>query len=265
MEAQELGVSVMLLAGGEPMMRRRILETIDGAPEILFLLFTNGSLIDETVAVDLAKRANVVPVVSQEGGPCETDARRGEGMHRRVSEAMARLKTRKVFFGTSMTLTSRNLETATDEATIRRLMRDGCRLFYFINYVPVEPGTDDLQVSQAQVDELDRRLTEYRKRIPALFIAFPHDEVALGGCLAAGRGFVHIDARGDVQPCPFSPYADRNVQKTALRDALASPLLAAIRESDVRLDETDGRCALWKRRAWVESLRTETDDPAESP
>jgi MoaA/NifB/PqqE/SkfB family radical SAM enzyme len=196
----------------------------------------------------------VIPVLSQEGGACETDRRRGEGTHEIVRVAMERLKARRVFFGTSMTLTSENVSCATEEATIRNLLDRGCRLFYYINYVPVEAGTEDLQLAPEQVVLLEHRLEEHRRRIPALFIAFPHDEVALGGCLAAGRGFVHIDPRGDVQPCPFSPFSDRSLQTNSLREALASPLLARIRDSGVRLDETDGRCALWKQRAWVESL-----------
>jgi len=256
-EARDAGVSVMLLAGGEPLMRSRMIEMARSVPEILFLLFTNGWLLDREVARELRGAPNIIPVVSQEGGDCHTDERRGQGTAEAVSGAMERLKGVGAFFGTSMTLTSENVETATSEATIRGLMRRGCKLFYFINYVPVEPGTESLQLSQDQVTMLERRLVEYRKRIPALFIAFPHDEVALGGCLAAGRGFVHIDPRGDVQPCPFSPFADRNLTAMSFVDAMGSPLLERIRSSDLVLDETDGRCALWKRRGWVEKLASQ--------
>jgi len=153
-----------------------------------------------------------------------------------------------------MTLTRENFEVATRRAHLFDLQARGCRLFYYINYVPVEPGTEALELSARQVEELERRLAAYRRSMPALFIAFPHDEAAFGGCLAAGRGLVHVNAFGDVEPCPFSPYSDSNLNEMSLERALASPLFRRILESGVDLDERDGRCALWKRRDWVRGL-----------
>ncbi len=253
-EARDLGVSVMLLAGGEPLLRRELLADVVAVPEILFLLFTNGSLLDDEVIHTLRAASHVVPVLSVEGGEDETDARRGAGAYERVTAGMARLRARRVVFGTSTTLTRSNFETAIGEAYVRDLTRRGCRLFYYINYVPVEPGTDELQLTTDQVAELGRRLTRYRRAMPALFIAFPNDEMAFGGCLAAGKGFLHINAYGDVEPCPFSPYSDSNLLEVSFREALASPLFRKIRAEEITLDETDGRCALWKRREWVKGL-----------
>ena len=253
-EARDLGVSVMLLAGGEPLLRESLLTYTAQFPEILFLLFTNGSLVDEATIDRFREQRHVVPVLSIEGGEDQTDERRGGGTYRYVTEAMTRLKKRRVFFGTSTTLTRENFELATSELHLKDLMHRGCRLFYYINYVPVKPGTDHLQLQPAQVRELEQRLARHRRSLPALFIAFPHDEIALGGCLAAGRGFLHINAWGDVEPCPFSPYSDTNLNETPFAEALASPLLESILKRGVVLDETDGRCALWKRRSWVEAL-----------
>jgi MoaA/NifB/PqqE/SkfB family radical SAM enzyme len=252
-EAKHLGVSVVLLAGGEPLLRPDLLDQIAQRPEILFLLFTNGSLLDEARIARLRRLPQVIPVLSLEGGEAETDERRGGGTYEHVTAAMDRLHKGGTFFGTSATLTRRNFNQATDEAHLQGLINRGCRLFYFINYVPVEPGTDDLQLDVHQVAELEQRLTRYRRALRALFIAFPHDEVALGGCLAAGRGFVHINAYGDVEPCPFSPYSDSSLTEMSLEQALGSPLFRAIRNSDT-LDEADGRCALWKKRDWVKGL-----------
>jgi MoaA/NifB/PqqE/SkfB family radical SAM enzyme len=93
-----------------------------------------------------------------------------------------------------------------------------------------------------------------QKRLRGLFIVFPGDEEVFGGCLAAGRGFIHISPSGRVEPCPFAPYSDANVRDVPLRDALASPLLATIRTNHDRLTETSGGCALWSQREWVQSL-----------
>ncbi len=253
-ELRDLGVSVVLLAGGEPLLRERLLTFTAEVPEILFLLFTNGSLIDEGVIADLRAQPHVVPVLSIEGDESRTDQRRGGGTYNYVIAAMDRLQRRRVFFGTSTTLTADNFDLVTSEPHLRAMIQRGCRLFYYINYVPVAPGTDDLRILPEQVRELEARLAVHRRSLPALFIAFPHDEVALGGCLAAGRGFVHINPYGDMEPCPFSPYSDTSLAETSFAAGLASPLLQKILNSGVVLDETDGQCALWKRRGWVASL-----------
>ena len=48
-EAKELGISFIVLAGGEPLVRREILNITGDHPEIIFLIFTNGLLIDKEV------------------------------------------------------------------------------------------------------------------------------------------------------------------------------------------------------------------------
>jgi len=262
-EVESLGSSIMLIAGGEPLLRPRLLELTGAHPGILFLLFTNGSLLDDAKIDALRRQRHMITVLSIEGSEEQTDERRGTGAYARVVDAMTRLRKRRVFFGTSTTLTSENFDLATSEAHLRGLIDRGCRLFYYINYVPVAPGTDDLQLDASQIHELETRLARYRSTLPALFIAFPHDEVALGGCLAAGRGFLHINAYGDVEPCPFSPFSDRNLNDVSFEEALLSPLLKRILSSGIVLDEADGRCALWKRRDWVSSLLEA--DPSASP
>jgi len=257
-EARDLGISIMLIAGGEPLLREGLLDLTAEVPEILFLLFTNATLLNDATVAKLKAQPHVVPVLSLEGDEALTDSRRGAGAYAAVIAAMQRLKAQHVFFGTSTTLTRDNYALTTSREHLRDLLKRGCKLFYYINYIPVEPGTEHLQLPGESVVEFETILAEYRKKLPCLFIAFPHDEIALGGCLAAGRGFIHVNAYGDVEPCPFSPYSDRNLSQVSLLEAINSPLLQAIRESDVELDETDGHCALWTRREWVKSLLDES-------
>jgi MoaA/NifB/PqqE/SkfB family radical SAM enzyme len=94
---------------------------------------------------------------------------------------------------------------------------------------------------------------KFRKKFSAVFIALPWDEEEIGGCLSAGRGFVHISAEGNVEPCPFVPYSDTNLKDVSLKEALQSKMLSVIRENHTQLQETHG-CALWERREWVMSL-----------
>jgi MoaA/NifB/PqqE/SkfB family radical SAM enzyme len=58
-----------------------------------------------------------------------------------------------------------------------------------------------------------------------IFISFPGDEKTSGGCLAAGRGFFHINSHGGAEPCPASPYSDINVRDSSLLDLQSVSLL----------------------------------------
>jgi MoaA/NifB/PqqE/SkfB family radical SAM enzyme len=82
----------------------------------------------------------------------------------------------------------------------------------------------------------------------------PGDEKDFGGCLSAGRGFVHVSAEGNLEPCPFAPYSDINLKNTSLKDGLQSKFLQTIRDSEDQLGESGGSCALWAKREWKISL-----------
>ncbi|HAJ80310.1 MAG TPA: radical SAM protein [Fibrobacteres bacterium] len=252
-EAQVLGVSTVLIAGGEPLTRPDILEVTAGYGNIAFALFTNGTLIDDGTIDVLKRQKNVIPVLSMEGLVTETDARRGEGVFLRIESAMVKLTSSGIFFGCSVTVTRDNLHIATDPAWVDALMKKGCRLFFFVEYIPVEPGSGHKVLTDSERRKLIESASLFRKK-HALFIAFPGDEEQFGGCLAAGRGFIHINSSGDVEPCPFAPYSDSSIIHTSLKEVLSSGLLAKIRDNHEALNETSGGCALWKEREWVESL-----------
>ena len=74
------------------------------------MMYTNGTLIDDYVALRLGEPGNLIPAISVEGMREETDKRRGEGVFDRVVAAMERLRREKVFFGISMTATRDNAE-----------------------------------------------------------------------------------------------------------------------------------------------------------
>ena len=254
LQARDLGISFILLAGGEPLAKDKIIKECIKYPEIIFPMFTNGMLISEEWTDFFASSRNIIPVVSIEGEKAETDSRRGEGVFERVSLSFDLMKKRNIFYGISITLTSENFESVLSEEFIKNYMEKGCRTFFFIEYIPFEPNTENLVVSESQRAELDNRLKRLREKYKGIFIAFPGDEKAFGGCLAAGRGFIHINAMGGVEPCPFAPYSDVNLKNITLKEALNSPLLKEVRDLHGVLKEHKGGCALFENRELVEKL-----------
>lgn len=251
-EASELGISTILLAGGEPLMRVDVLEEAALHPDVLFPVFTNGTLFGERILPLFEKHRNLIPIISIEGDQAQTDARRGEGVYAQTENAMARLKEVDLLFGASITVTNENLMTVTDLSYIDDLHSKGCRAVVFVEYVPLE--RPELALDDAGRSVLDTEVARLREKSSMVVISFPGDENELGGCLAAGRGFFHINAGGGAEPCPFSPYSDTSLKTSSLREALHSPLFTRLREDETLMTEHIGGCALFARADFVRSL-----------
>lgn len=253
LQARDLGISFILIAGGEPLAKDKVIKECMKFPEIIFPIFTNGMLINEEWAGFFSSCRNIIPVVSIEGDKNQTDDRRGEGVFERISLSLDLLGKRNIFYGISITATSDNFDSVLDEDYIRSYIDRGCKAFFFIEYVPFDASTKNLVINSAQRDELDSRLKRLRKRYKGLFIAFPGDEKEFGGCLAAGRGFIHINSRGAVEPCPFAPYSDVSLKNLTLKEALSSSLLNEIRSLHGLFQEHKGGCTLFENKDIVES------------
>ena len=252
-EARELGISFAVLGGGEPLVRQEVLEITKDFRDIIFLVFTNGLMIDEKFVATLAKQKNLVPVISLEGYEKDTDDRRGKGVYERLQTVIERIKNKGVFWATSLTMTQSNFTDVTDENFIKQLVNQGCKLIFLVEYNPIRKETESWIITEEQRASLMKIRNSLRSKFSALFITVPGDEDEIGGCLSAGRGFVHISAEGNVEPCPFIPYSDANLNEVTLKEALQSDFLKTIRQNHSQLSESGG-CALWEKREWIQSL-----------
>ena len=258
-EADELGISFVLLAGGEPMLRRDVIEAAGKKPNILFPILTNGTFLDEKY-FDLFDRCrNLVPIMSIEGEREVTDARRGTGIYDRLIANMDEFHRRGLIFGASVTVTTENLREVSSEAFLQKLSDRGCKAVIFVEFVPVTEESRELAPGDAEREYLRDEIARLRNERPEMvYISFPGDEKDSGGCVAAGRGFFHINSHGGAEPCPFSPYSDINVRDTSLRDAMNSRLFRELREGGYLMEDHAGGCVLYERREQVEKIMAGT-------
>ena len=256
-QADDVGISFFVVAGGEPLVRPEFIDIARDFSHIIFLIATNGLLLDDPLMDLLAAHRNLVPALSIEGSQAETDGRRGAGVHERLQRKMQELKRRGIFFSLSMTVTRQNFPIVTAPGFIENAIREGCRLFLFLEYTPIREGTDAWVITEGQREEMKGLVADFRSRFKAVFIAVPWDEEEQGGCLAAGRGFVHISASGDLEPCPFAPYSDVNLKDVPLKEALRSRFLSVMRANHHMFTETSSGCALWNNREQVRALLEE--------
>jgi MoaA/NifB/PqqE/SkfB family radical SAM enzyme len=252
-EARDLGVAMILLGGGEPLMRRDIIEEAAKHPEIIFPVFSNGTMMDDGYLQLFDKRRNLVPIISIEGDAELTDSRRGNGVYAQTMAAMQKFQGKGILFGVSITVTTQNVAAVTGSEFLEGLRNTGCNIVVFVEYVPVERR--DLALDPEQREYLQAKLDILRKcNDGMILISFPGDEKYSGGCLAAGRGFFHINATGGAEPCPFSPYSDTSLKDVSLRNALQSPLFIHLRESALLMQDHDGGCVLFEQADVVEQL-----------
>lgn len=254
-EADELGISFILLAGGEPMLRRDIIEAAGKRQNILFPIFTNGTFIDKKYFELFDRCRNLIPIMSIEGEKEITDERRGKGVYDRLIRNMDEFHNRGLIFGASVTVTTQNIREVTSDDFLKKLSDRGCKAVIFVEFVPVTDESRELAPGDTEReylrDEIARLRAEHSEMV---YISFPGDEKSSGGCVAAGRGFFHINSHGGAEPCPFSPYSDVNIKNTSLREAMHSPLFTALRNGDILMDDHDGGCVLYEKRELVEAL-----------
>ena len=259
-EADELGISFILLAGGEPMLRRDIIEAAGRKPGILFPIFTNGTFMDEKYFDLLDRSRNLIPIMSIEGEKEITDARRGKGIYDRLIANMDELHKRGLIFGASITVTTQNVREVSSDSFLQKLSERGCKAVIFVEFVPVTDDSQELAPTDREREYLKGEIARLRRDHPEMvYISFPGDEKSSGGCVAAGRGFFHINSHGGAEPCPFSPYSDVNVRDTSLRVAMNSRLFRELRDGGYLLEDHPGGCTLYERRADVERIMNDRD------
>lgn len=253
-QADELGISFILLAGGEPMMRQDVIKRAGARQNILFPIFTNGTLIDDAYIKLLKKCRNLIPIFSIEGAEKKTDARRGDGVYEKVLSSMEKMQKEKLLFGSSVTVTKENLDEVTSDKFIKELRARECKAVFFVEFVPMTEETKELAPEDKEREYMAGRISEIREKYrDMIFLSFPGDEKTSGGCIAAGRGFFHINYHGGAEPCPFSPYSDINVKDTSLKAAIRSDLFMKLQSNGMLMKDHSGGCVLYENRDEVKS------------
>ena len=198
----------------------------------MFHLFTNGTLIDDAFADEMLRVKNLVPAISIEGFEEATDFRRGEGTYRKVIEAMTRLKERKLLFGISCCYTSKNVEVIGSEEYFDSMIDMGAKFAWLFTYMPIgAAAVPELIATAEQRKFMYEQIHKFRKTKPLFTMDFRNDGDAVGGCIAGGRGYCHINANGDMEPCAFIHYSDSNIKEKTLLECYQSPLFMAYRRS----------------------------------
>ena len=228
-QGKELDIYMYIYTGGEPLVRKAdLIRLCEKHSDCIFLCFTNATLIDEAFADEMLRVKNFVPAISLEGFEEATDGRRGKGTYQKVINAIKLLHRKKLLYGISACYTSANFESISSEAFYDSLIEMGAYFIWYFHYMPV--GNDasvELLPTPEQRTEIYHRIRHLRSTKPLFAMDFQNDAEYVGGCIAGGRRYLHINANGDVDPCVFIHYSDSNIREKSLLDCLRSPLFMA--------------------------------------
>lgn len=228
----ELGTHFYMFTGGEPLLRKKdIIKLCEAHPNCAFLSFTNATLVDDAFCQEMKRVGNLSLAVSIEGMQEINDLRRGKGSSDAALAAMDLLKKHKCLFGISVCYTSGNVESVTSQEFMDLMIEKGVKYAWYFNYMPVGKGADEKLIpSPEQRKHMYAWLRESRNSKtgnPLFVIDFQNDAEYVGGCIAGGRNYFHINSAGDIEPCVFIHYSDANIRTHTLLEALQNPLFMA--------------------------------------
>jgi len=255
-EANELGIRWLTISGGEPFYYKdkktgkTLLDLAEEHNDMYFQVYTNGTLLDEKTIERIAKLGNIAPAISQEGFEKETEERRGKGVWEKINKVRENLYKAGVLQGFSITVTKQNADVVSSDEFMDDLIDKNCSFGWYFIYIPIgrKPAVD-LMPTPKQREHLREKVWEWRSTKPIFIGDFWNDGPWVGGCIAGGRKYFHINAQGDIEPCVFIHFAVDNIYKLwekgqGLREAINSPFFLSIRKHQLNNDNWLTPCTI---------------------
>ncbi len=234
-QGKELGAHLYMMTGGEPMVRKRdVLRLCEKHSDCYFAAYTNSTLIDEELCREVQRLGNLTFMLSIEGTPDTNDARRGEGHYEAVMKAMDLLQKHGILYGTSICYTRQNIEAVTSDDFLRFIASKGARFGFYFHYMPVGNNAvaeliPTVEQRKAMIDRI-RYVRSDQCDIGFYPMDFQNDGEFVGGCIAGGRNYFHINSHGDAEPCVFIHFSNTNIHENSVLEMLQSPLFMAYHE-----------------------------------
>lgn len=266
-QGKELGVYMYIYTGGEPLVRKAdLIRLCEKHSDCVFLSFTNGTLIDEKFADEMLRVKNFVPAISLEGSEQDTDSRRGAGVYQKVQKAMKLLRERKLLYGISSCYTSVNYQSITSDEYYQSLIDMGAYFIWYFHYMPVgNDAAPELLPNPEQREYVYRRIRKLRAEQPLFAMDFQNDAEFVGGCIAGGKRYLHINANGDADPCVFIHYSNANLRECTLLEALQSPIFMAYHDNMPFNDNMLRPCPMLENPEFIQKMVEETGAHSTDP
>ena len=274
-QGKELGIYFYMMTGGEPLVRKAdVIRLCEKHNDCAFHCYTNGTLVDQKLCDDMKRVGNLSLSISLEGFEDANDFRRGSRVYEKVIRAMDLLHENGLIFGNSVCYTRKNMEAVTSDEFFDLLTRHGSRFAWYFHLMPVGMNAaPELMPTKEQREYIYHRIREVRAMEGGkeIFVMdFQNDGEYVGGCIAGGRNYCHINPKGDVEPCVFIHYSGANIREKSLLECLKQPLFMAYRDNQPFNENMLRPCPMLENPEILQRLVNETgahstDVEAEEP
>jgi AdoMet-dependent heme synthase len=256
----EVSHPLLILSGGEPLLRKDIYELIRyGASIGLKMgLGSNGSLIDEAVAKKLKDAGITTVSISLDSHiPAQHDDFRGvAGSWEKAVNACKALRKNNVLVQVNTTLTQQNYNQIDEIMSLAEGI--GVENFHLFFLVPTGRGTKLTDISPEKYEDMITKTfaktAKHRLNVrPSCAPQFMRIAKGMGldmrqwvrGCMA-GMYYCRIYPNGDVTPCPYLPIKLGNIRDKSFGEIwLNSPVFKALRDSN----SLKGKCGICEYRS----------------
>ncbi len=239
------------ILGGEPLLYKPLFDVFKKHSDCYFQLFTNGTLLNPSVAEELRKVANVTPLISFEGDEQIADVRRGgKNVYRRTWEAVENATSAGLFTGVAMSVCKSNLELALSPDFINSLIQKNVAYLWYYIYRPVgENPSLELALSKEEIQKLREFMVNARSEFDIAIIDAYWDENGNGLCPAASGLSHHINAAGFVEPCPVIQFAADKTGEKPLDELYRNS--AFLNELKQEIPKKTSGCVIMEDPEWV--------------
>lgn len=258
-QSKQKGSYFFGILGGEPLMYKPLFAIFEKHSDCYFQLFTNGTLITPEVAEHLKKVANVTPLISFEGDENVADVRRGgTNVYQKAQAAIDNCTQAGLITGVAMSVCKSNLEMAFSDEFIRSLINRGVLYLWYYIYRPSgENASMELCLSQEEISQLRQFMVDARTKYNIVLVDAYWDQNGNGLCPAASGLSHHINASGDIEPCPVIQFATNNVADGKLENIYQnSTFLDGFKQEIPKL--TSG-CVLMDNPEWLVEYISDKD------
>jgi MoaA/NifB/PqqE/SkfB family radical SAM enzyme len=215
-DAKKHGNAYFGILGGEPFMHPELLKLFAAHPDCYFQVFTNGQLITDEIAQELARLGNVTPLVSIEGSEIVSDERRGRmQVLTRTLKGLETCRRHGLLIGVATSVCQTNIDLVS-EAWLRRLIDMGVHYVWFHTYRVVGPVPNpQLALRPEQVLAVRRFIVAMRARLPIAIVDAYWDDRGEALCPMATGVSHHIGPGGHIEPCPVIQFATQTVRDSS--------------------------------------------------
>jgi MoaA/NifB/PqqE/SkfB family radical SAM enzyme len=197
------------ILGGEPLLHKGLFDFFERHPDSYFLLFTNGSFLDDDAAAALARAGNVTPLISIEGLEEVSDVRRGgKQVYSKALAALEACRKHRLVTGVATSVCRSNQADLASGEFVRRVADMGAHYLWYYIYRPVGPQpTPELALDADEIHALRRFIVDIRQTAPLAVVDAYWDHQGKALCPAVTGIAHHVGPSGAIEVCPPIQFA----------------------------------------------------------